>query len=57
MTPAKLRVWREKSGLTQAKAAELAGVTIRHWQRWEAGDVPIPQWLPDVLIQRWGDAP
>lgn len=55
--PSDLRVWREGEGLTQARAAELAGVTLRTWQRWEAGDTPTPHWLPDRLRQQWGNAP
>ena len=56
-TPDALKAWRKTEGLTQARAAELAGVDIRAWQRWEYGEREIPQWLPDVLTVRWGNAP
>ena len=56
-TPADLRAWREAEGLTQERAAKLAGVELRGWQRWESGERSVPQWLADVLLVRWGSAP
>ena len=34
---AKLRAWRGREELTQAAAAERAGVVQSHWSRWEQG--------------------
>lgn len=56
-TPADLRAWREAEGLTQERAAKLAGVELRAWQRYESGERSVPQWLADTLRQRWGSAP
>ena len=56
-TPAKLAAWRKSKKLSQTRAAEIAGVGLRSWQRWEYGEREIPQWLPDVLRQRHGSAP
>lgn len=55
--PEDLRVWRDSEGLTQERAAKLAGVELRAWQRWESGERSVPQWLGDTLRQRWGSAP
>ena len=52
-----LAAWRDVEGLTQERAATLAGVELRAWQRWEYGERLVPQWLADVLLQRWGTAP
>jgi transcriptional regulator with XRE-family HTH domain len=57
LTPDTLRAWREQEGLTQAAAAEIAGVATRTWQRWEAGEREIHPWLRDVLAHRHGSAP
>lgn len=56
-TPDELRNWRESEGLTQTRAAQLAGVDLRAWQRWESGDRAVPQWLGDTLSARWGSCP
>lgn len=56
-TPDDLRAWREAEGLTQERAAALAGVERLAWARWESGDRAVPQWLRDTLLQRWGAAP
>lgn len=56
-TPEDLRSWREREQLTQTRAATIAGVDLRAWQRWESGERAVPQWLADVLIRRWGTAP
>lgn len=34
----KLLIWRRRSGLTQAEAAQEHGVSHRRWGRWERGD-------------------
>lgn len=56
-SPDDLRAWRDAEGLTQERAAKLAGVELRAWQRWESGERAVPQWLADTLRQRWGSAP
>lgn len=35
-----LRELRAERALSQPEAAELVGVSLRQWQRWEHGDVP-----------------
>jgi DNA-binding XRE family transcriptional regulator len=55
--PSRLEAWRAREELTQEQAAEIAGVTRRAWQRWETGERSVPQWLADVLRQRWGSGP
>lgn len=52
-----IRAWREAEGLTQERAAALAGVTRVAWARWEGGTRPVPDTLVDLLRQRWGSAP
>ena len=42
MTPDELRRLRAEYGLTQERAAELAMVTARTVQFWEAGKYPMP---------------
>ena len=37
MTSIKIRAWRKRLGFTQARAAELLGVSIRAIKHWEAG--------------------
>jgi len=39
----KLKQFRVKAGLTQAKIAEAVGVSQPNYQRWEAGSAPIPE--------------
>jgi transcriptional regulator with XRE-family HTH domain len=56
-TPDQLRVWRTQYGLSQARAAELAGVDPRSWKRWEAGDRAVPHWLHTILAVYWGAGP
>jgi len=36
-----LRAWRNRVGLTQARAGEILGVTARAIAKWEAGEAPI----------------
>lgn len=55
--PDALVAWRESEGLTQERAAAVAGVQRLAWARWELGERGVPQWLADVLRQRWGSAP
>lgn len=54
---ADLRAWRSSEGLTQERAASVAGVDRVTWARWETGTRDIPQWLGDTLRQRWGSSP
>lgn len=43
ITPADLRIWRERMGLSQQEAAALLGYSSRaHYTRMETGDQPIP---------------
>lgn len=45
---------REAHSLTQEQAAGRVGVTLRQWQRWEAGDsVPYPRNL-DQIASKFG---
>jgi DNA-binding transcriptional regulator YiaG len=39
--PAELLAFREKHGLSQAAAANLAYVSLRSWHGWEAGERPM----------------
>jgi transcriptional regulator with XRE-family HTH domain len=39
----KLKQFRVKAGLTQAKIAEAVGVSQPNYQRWEAGSAPVPE--------------
>lgn len=38
MTPADLKAWRGRMGLTQPDLARRLGVTLRAYQYWEAGE-------------------
>lgn len=45
---------RESNALTQEQAAAKVGVTLRQWQRWEAGEsVPYPRNM-DVVASKFG---
>lgn len=51
---ARIAKLREDSGLTQEQAAAKAGVTLRQWQRWEAGQsMPYPRNL-SVIAEQFG---
>ena len=39
----KLKQFRVRAGMTQAKLAEKVGVTQPNYQRWESGSAPIPE--------------
>lgn len=45
----RLRSARESVGLSQYAAAKLAGVPQQTWNRWEAGEVPKADRLPNIL--------
>ncbi len=55
--PSDLIAWRKAENLTQTRAASLAGVELRAWQRWESSERAVPQWLADTLTMRWGSGP
>lgn len=40
--PTMIRIWRDAQGITQATAAELAGVTQQMWHRFEVGEKIAP---------------
>lgn len=42
-TADELKTARERADLTQAQAADLVGVHVRSWQRWELGERKMPQ--------------
>lgn len=45
---------RERNALTQEQAAGKVGVTLRQWQRWEAGEsMPYPRNL-ELIASRFG---
>jgi transcriptional regulator with XRE-family HTH domain len=50
MTPNELREWRKAKGMTQGQGAELAGVSLRTYKRWELGELPVPRLL-ELYIQ------
>lgn len=43
MTPTTLKLWRAVTRLSQEEAAEKLGMKRRQFQKYEAGDVPIPR--------------
>ena len=45
MTPADLRAWRSRLGLSQIRAAALLGVHAVTLCRWERGRAPMPPML------------
>ena len=49
MTPGELRDLRARAGLTQTRAAELAGVALRTMQQYEAGDRKMPRSASGLL--------
>lgn len=51
-TPKQVLEARDAAGLTQTKAANLIGVTITAWQRWEAGERQMQGGLFDLFRQK-----
>jgi transcriptional regulator with XRE-family HTH domain len=50
----RLAILRERQALTQEQAAAKVGVTLRQWQRWEAGQsMPYPRNL-ELIASRFG---
>lgn len=59
MAPDSLRNARTALSLTQTEVAHALGVDLRTYQRWEAGDAPLPRWLERktaTMIHRLNDA-
>jgi transcriptional regulator with XRE-family HTH domain len=55
MRPEELRAWRQRVGVTQAEAAEVAGVSVNTWARWERGALGIhPLRINDLLTKLEG---
>lgn len=44
-----IKAARRKSGLSQAKAAELIGFSFRSWQSWEQGQRPMRKELLELF--------
>lgn len=44
-----LKAWRQSAGITQAKAADRLAITLRHYQKLEAGHAPINRRLALIL--------
>lgn len=61
MTADEMKAWRQRTGLSQAKAAQMIGCGRRSWQVWEAGEREIPRYIELALreaeriveAQRW----
>lgn len=49
MTPAQLKSWRAKAGLTQSEAAAIFYKCPRQYQNWEAGKSPVPKLVEDKI--------
>jgi len=48
----KVRRFRKQTGFTQKEAAKWYGCTERSWQRYEAGDRPVPTPLLHAIDRR-----
>ena len=46
-----LKAWRERIGVTQARAAELLDVPVRTYQGWEAGRDVDRAWILTLALQ------
>src|ERR1700722_1167372 len=53
----KLKQFRVRAGLTQAKLAKKVGVTQPNYQRWEAGAAPFPKEKLKKLPKALGASP
>lgn len=51
-----LRQTRERLELSQTRAAELCGVSLSSWEKWEAGAEMKPHVLAGVLLMLGADA-
>lgn len=65
LTPAELKAWRARLGISQTEAETRVffgtHYSGRHWRRWENGEHSVPRWLtyirywlPDLPAQRPG---
>lgn len=45
-----VRQWRKGKGLSQEKAAQALGISVRHYQRIEAGHSPITETI-EILVR------
>jgi transcriptional regulator with XRE-family HTH domain len=53
----KLKQFRVRAGLTQAKLAKKVGVTQPNYQRWESGSAPVPEEKLKKLAKALGTSP
>lgn len=51
---ATIRDARIVAGLTQTEAAQIVRVSLRTWQRWEAGDRSMPPGLFELFMLKTG---
>jgi putative transcriptional regulator len=51
-SPNEIKQARLTAGLTQTKAANIIGYTMRSWQMWEAGKSPMRKVLFDTFLER-----
>ena len=56
-TVAVIRDARIAANLTQSEAAQTARVSLRTWQRWEAGDRAMPPGLFELFMLKTGQWP
>ena len=49
MSGVNLKLFRQRLGLTQAKTARQLGVAPNTFARWERGELPIPEWVTQLL--------
>lgn len=43
MTADEFKAWRKGAGYTQGEVAELLDFVLRTVQKWESGELPVPQ--------------
>ena len=51
-TPQQLKQTRKEAGLTQTQAADVLNKTLRTWQYWESGTVPMDPNLYELFIMK-----
>lgn len=51
MRPEEVLATRHRFGATQEQMAELVGVAVRTWQRWEAGEITVPVAVAKLLAR------
>ncbi len=52
--PALLKAWRKERGLSQSRAAAVAGVSYQAWASWERGICPPSELARNTLANRCG---